>query len=451
VHVAAGNDGPGDFTVGTPATAKNILSVGASENARAALLEYGELTNLRLVSGPAGAAGQTCPIAPAAFGDAVYIGGPAWSGPVVAMSPANGCTAAMNPATLAGAIVLIQRGMCEFGTKALNAQRAGAIAVLVYNNVGTSATLVMAGGADGWEVTIAVAMISQQNGQALLSMLRSGSVVLTFPFDTSGGRETLGDLTGFSSRGPTYDGRLKPDVVCPGGHIRSALSFGGGPTECGAGGVLEMSGTSMATPVCAGSAALVRQYFREGFHVGGARNLSAGLSPAASLIKAAMIHGGRPLHTVAGQDSLPPGMPDNSQGYGLVDLSAVLRFEDSGFNLSVWDREAVAHGESRAWCVAVPPQAGPLLRVSLAWTDPPPAPAAFRVLVNDLDLLVVGPDGGFYYGNGRTQWDETHGPHAAVDSLNNAEQVGVRALGPCGSCQSRWGLFGWIVSSHEAH
>ena len=54
-------------------------------------------------------------------------------------------------------------------------------------------------------------------------------------------------------------------------------------------------------------------------------------------------------------------------------------------------------------------------------------PAA--VLVNDLDLSVVGPDGGFVYGNGLTQWDETHGTQPAVDTVNNAEQVLCSCVG----------------------
>lgn len=84
------------------------------------------------------------------------------------------------------------------------------------------------------------------------------------------------NLVFFSSRGPTADGRFKPDVVCPGDDIRSACSDGSLATnQCGSqvesyydnkdrpeGVVLGMSGTSMATPLCAGAAALVRQYFR---------------------------------------------------------------------------------------------------------------------------------------------------------------------------------------------
>lgn len=49
----------------------------------------------------------------------------------------------------------------------------------------------------------------------------------------------------------------------------------------------------MATPLCAGSAALVRQYYREGWHVAGVKSVSEGMAdPSASLVKATMIHSG---------------------------------------------------------------------------------------------------------------------------------------------------------------
>ncbi|MEK7790051.1 MAG: S8 family serine peptidase, partial [Deltaproteobacteria bacterium] len=69
-------------------------------------------------------------------------------------------------------------------------------------------------------------------------------------------------LAAFSSRGPTPDGRLKPDVVAPGTNVLSARShmpnsekLWGEYNEH----YLWSGGTSMATPLVSGSAALVRQ------------------------------------------------------------------------------------------------------------------------------------------------------------------------------------------------
>jgi hypothetical protein len=428
ILVAAGNTGPDDYTVGSPATAKNILSVGSSTNSRAALLEYGVLIMLlTVISGPPGTAGQSCEVQPAAFGPAVLLGGPSWTGQLVLMNPLFGCSAATNTAQLNGAIALIKRGTCEFGTKVLNAQRAGAIAAMVFDDTPSSSLFPMGPGADGGAVNIPSCFISLSDGNALRSYLASATVSISFPeVELPGeGRETRNRLDDFSSRGPTLDQRFKPDVVCPGGNIRSALSFGSSSyRQCGAGGVIEMSGTSMATPSCAGASALVRQYFREGYHVNGVRNTSAGLNATAALLKAVMIHSGRPVYTMQGGSFvLPQKMPDLSQGYGRVELLSVLRFHgESGFNLSVWNKEQVSDGSSRHYCLVVNPGAT-LLRVSIVWTDPPGSLVSNRVLINDLDLSVVTSDESFYFGNAHTQWNEVHGSHAVIDELNNAEQV----------------------------
>ena len=91
---------------------------------------------------------------------------------------------------------------------------------------------------------------------------------------------------------------LKPAAPGPpaaGEYIHSVQSHGTGvfnaTTMCEA--LLEMSGTSMATPLCAGHAALVRQYFRLGFYPAGAPTPAAAFSPTAALVKAVMIQ--RPL------------------------------------------------------------------------------------------------------------------------------------------------------------
>ena len=180
----------------------------------------------------------------------------------------------------------------------------------------------------------------------------------------------------------------------------------------------------MATPSCAGASALVRQYFREGYHIDGVRNPSAGLNATAALVKAVMIHSGRPVYILQGESLvLPLKMPDRSQGYGRVDLLSVLRFEEElGFNLSVWNKEQVTDGGSSHYCLAVNP-GSTRLRVTVVWTDPPGTFGSNRILINDLDLSVVASDGAFYYGNALTQWSEAHGSHAVIDSLNNAEQV----------------------------
>jgi hypothetical protein len=431
VHVAAGNSGPGARSVGSPATAKNVLTVGSSQNSRAALLDYHRVPLALAVSGgPAEWAGAAYALEPAAFGAAVFIGGSVWRGAIVVADPPEACAISLsNAASVTGCVVLIQRGACAFGTKVLRAQQAGAVAAIVINSAGGS-LVQMAPGTDGASVNIPSGMISLADGDALRFILSLGAKVTgAFPVDATvpaqgGGLETADRLSDFSSRGPTSDRRFKPDILCPGGPVRSARA-GAGRGECGVDAVLEMSGTSTAAPTCAGGSALVRQYLREGFHAGGVRNSSAAIEPTAALVKAIMIHSGRPVLVQRGESlTLPPSLPDYSQGFGRVELSSVLQFRGggAGFELGVWDRQAVVHGGSLKYCLSVRVSAE-RLRVTVVWTDPPASPAASKSLINNLDLVVIGPGGEFFYGNALSQWDEAHSPHPAIDNVNNVEQV----------------------------
>ncbi len=433
VLVATGNSGPAARTVGSPATAKNVLSVGSSQNSRGALLDYRRVPAALAVSGrTVGQANAAYALEPAAFGAAVFVGGSVWRGAVAMADPPDACAASLsNAASVAGCVVLIERGTCTFGTKVLRAQQAGALAAIVINNAdGPLVQMTRTSSADGSSVSIPSGMISLADGQALRSLLGLGAKVNgTFPVDATvpaqdGALESADRLSDFSSRGPTLDRRFKPDVLCPGAPVRSARA-GAGRGECGADAILEMSGTSAAAPTCAGAAALVRQYLRDGFQAGGARNSSASIKPTAALVKAILIHSGRPVLVQSSAGLvLPPKLPDYSQGYGRVELSSVLQFLGgmAGFELRVWDRQVVEHGGSLKYCLSVRASAE-RLRVTVVWTDPPATPAASKTLINNLDLVIVGPGGDFFYGNALSQWDEAHSAHPAIDSVNNVEQV----------------------------
>jgi hypothetical protein len=86
-----------------------------------------------------------------------------------------GCNALTNGAQINGKIAVVYRGSCEFGIKALNAQNAGAIGVIVINNV--AGTMDMGTGANGAAVTIPVAMISNADGAILKAQIEAGNTV----------------------------------------------------------------------------------------------------------------------------------------------------------------------------------------------------------------------------------------------------------------------------------
>ncbi len=208
-----------------------------------------------------------------------------------------------------------------------------------------------------------------------------------------------------SSRGPTDDGRIKPDITAPGSKVRSCKAQEATDTSSSSWQntwYVEYSGTSMATPHAAGASALVRQYLMD---VGGRP------SPQGALLKAMLILGAKDMGT---QD-----IPNNSEGWGRIDLEQTLA---PGNGRSVWvdDRSTLAEGQFSEYKVSVK-EANKELKAVLVWSDYRSSTSASKNLVNDLDLEVIKPDGttllGNVFQNGRSQ---TGGN---ADRTNNVEVV----------------------------
>lgn len=86
-----------------------------------------------------------------------------------------GCFAAANPLDVENKIAVLYRGDCEFGTKALNAQQAGALAVVIINNA-PGGPVGMAAGTDGPSVTIPTVMIGDTDGAIIVDEMKNGFV-----------------------------------------------------------------------------------------------------------------------------------------------------------------------------------------------------------------------------------------------------------------------------------
>jgi hypothetical protein len=256
----------------------------------------------------------------------------------------------------------------------------------------------------------------------------------------------------FSSRGPTDDGRFKPDLTAPGVAIISTRTsvnqqyeqwgICNVPTEQRSY-YLTMGGTSMANPLTAGAAVLVRQYYSDGWHpnhtaiTNASANPGDGFNPSAALVKATLVNGAWDMApgqygSTSPQPEIPPNwdrsagrdLPNNAEGYGRVDLEHAL-FPGSGWGddparkMEVHDvSPGLQTGQSTSYTVTVAGNANPLI-VTLAWTDPYGATSAATELVNNLDLEVYSPTAVRYYPN-RKNW--TGGTQ---DAKNNVEQVVV--------------------------
>jgi subtilisin family serine protease len=150
--------------------------------------------------------------------------------------------------SLTGKIALIRRGGCGFYEKVKNAEAAGAVGVILYNNVAGFMNATVAGTP---AVQVPVAGITAVDGAALHGMLQQGDLDLAWQTGlTAVPNPTAGQLASFSSYGPTADLTLKPDVGAPGGNIYSTFPLEGG-------GYLTQGGTSMASPHVAGIVALL--------------------------------------------------------------------------------------------------------------------------------------------------------------------------------------------------
>ncbi len=221
---------------------------------------------------------------------------------------------------------------------------------------------------------------------------------------------TLGD----GNSGPTADGRSKPDLAAVGCGIQSATVG----TACGTG-PRSACATSYATPHTAAAAALIRQYFTEGWYPTGEKVAANALTPTGNLLKAVLVASTVDLSGVA-------GYPNVSEGWGLIRLDRALFFKGGQRRLAVWDvRHATGptSRDLRTHTFKVDSDTEQL-KVVLTFSDPPPAAGAFASpTVNDLDLRVFAPDGTVYRGNDFTNGVSTVNSVFIGDPLNTIEVV----------------------------
>jgi subtilisin family serine protease len=211
-------------------------------------------------------------------------------------------------------------------------------------------------------------------------------------------------MAAFSSRGPSPEGRIKPDVVAPGTGILSARS-----SEANDTGLFGISddpawmydaGTSMATPLVSGCAAVIRQALQLNPPEGAT---GSPYSPSAALVKAVLINGAVELKGQYQPSEAGPS-PNYSSGWGRVHLTESVLTTTASDSAGCHEGAALEDGGSFAFTVPVT-QAGATLKVTLVWTDPP-APK----LQNDLQLTV-------------TLGTQTRAGNPGLNRTNNVEQV----------------------------
>ncbi len=244
------------------------------------------------------------------------------------------------------------------------------------------------------------------------------------------GANSVNDIISFSSRGPTSDGRRKPDLMAPGTHVSGGVAQAANPGPTGtadpcfnASGVsggpggsnffptagqqlyTASSGTSHSCPGVAGGCALIRQFFIN----------QGGQPPSPAMTKAILMNSARYMSGTGALDTLW----SNSQGMGEMNLAEAFKRELNPVAI-IRDQEDLftASGQSIEFNGSVTDSAQSF-RVTLAWTDAPGSTsgAAFK---NDLDLTVTIA-GNTYLGNVfGGAFSATDGSR---DSRNNVESV----------------------------
>ncbi len=212
------------------------------------------------------------------------------------------------------------------------------------------------------------------------------------PISESMVSDSVDGLAMFSSRGPTNDGRLKPEIVAPGTNVLSVKSqqptaellWGAYNTD-----YVWSGGTSMACPLAAGGAAVARQFLMQKMDQP---------QPTAALLKAYILHTAFDMFpgqygevgAAQGQELLTL-RPNSDEGYGRLDVGQVVKLGQSGVLMLVDSKTGIATGENAEFSFKVA-SAG-RLQVNIVWMDAPGSVNAAKALVNDLDLEVELPDG----------------------------------------------------------
>ena len=209
------------------------------------------------------------------------------------------------------------------------------------------------------------------------------------------------DNTAYSSsgRGPTTDGRIKPEITAKALNVYGAASIPGNLNKYTGG-----NGTSFAVPIVTGAMALMYEQYKKN---------RSGQNPSGALMKAIACN--------TAEDIGNPG-PDYTYGFGRIDAKRAIEVIKN----EQFYEDSLSHNETKEDTISIP-SGLKAVRVMLYWHDEAGSEAANKMLINDLNINLLSPDGTSYL-----PWILDPSPAGCtadavrgVDTLNNIEQITI--------------------------
>jgi hypothetical protein len=205
---------------------------------------------------------------------------------------------------------------------------------------------------------------------------------------TVGAITANGEIDARSSKGPAYDGRVKPELA----------SYAPG-------------GTSDASALVAGTTVVLQQFYKE---------QNDGQLPSASLVKAVLI--------AAAEDVGPPAI-DYQSGYGSMNALQSIRVLENGNFIE----GTIAQNETNTYEITIPDNTAEI-RIATSWNDPAANPGDTKALVNNIDVALISPDAAItlpWILNSFPQIDSiTKQATRGIDNLNNNELISLQNPSP---------------------
>jgi len=312
VVASAGNSGDKPYIVGSPSAAAAAVSV-----AQSTVPSDGVYV---VTAGSVSVGGVLQPWSPAV---ASPISGPllydTTSGAtrIGCSNDVGAAPASWTPGSLAGKVVLVDRGTCAVAAKARNAQNAGAVLILIANNqvANTPPSFSFDGGS---AITIPALTLTQVDGNAL----KAGALGQTASTSPTSFALRQDDIVASSSRGPRIaDGDIKPDIAAPGASVSAEVGTGTGKTAFG--------GTSGAAPMVSGAAALLIEKLEDAGLLDSDPGLGSATTFSFSPVVKSILMNNAKKDTFIGGSFLAP---ITLQGAGRVDILAAVNADSV-----VWD------------------------------------------------------------------------------------------------------------------